>query len=171
MSTFDSILLLFIAGFVAAGFFAGLFQTLGSILGTFLGYFVAIRNYADLAAWLEPAFAKNHSAASVVAFIIIFLLINRLVGLVFWVLSKAFQWLRFIPFYSIMNRIAGALLGLIESFIVIGIVLKTAGSFIGPSGFSDSIAGSQFAQMLIGVADLYNFVLPKIIESVSVALC
>ncbi|MFA6197732.1 MAG: CvpA family protein [Patescibacteria group bacterium] len=166
MATFDILLLVFIGGFVAAGFFAGLFQTLGALLGTFVGYYIAIRNYADLAVWLEPIFFKNHAAAAVVAFVIIFLVINRLVGLFVWVLAKTFQWLKFIPFFSIMNRISGALLGLIEGFIVVGIVIKTAESFIGPSVFSDSVAASQFAQFLIRIADLFNFVLPKLVDSV-----
>jgi uncharacterized membrane protein required for colicin V production len=167
MANFDLILLFFLVGFMAAGFFAGLFQTLGSIIGTFAGYYIAIRNYANLASWLEPIFYNNHVTASIISFIVIFLIINRLVGLFVWVLAKSFQWLKFIPFFTIMNRIAGGILGLIEGLIVIGIVLKTADIFIGSSSLADAVAGSSLAQLLVNIADWYSFILPKLIETVS----
>lgn len=166
MATFDLVLLLFLAAFVLLGFFAGLFQTLGSILGAFLGYFAAVRLAEPVGEILQPLFFHNDQLAEAIAFILVFLLINRLIGLIFWVLAKAFQLLRFIPFVDVMNRIAGALLGFIEGMIVIGIIIRTMTRMLPDGDLAGLVSGSEIAQLLVTIAGWYDFVVPVGLRSI-----
>lgn len=149
------------------GFFAGVFQSLGSILGVFLGYFVASRVSDILALGLEPLFFHRQAVAEAVAFILVFLLINRLIGLICWILAKAFQWLRIIPFVEVMNRVAGALLGFIEGMIVIGIILQSMARILPGNELVALADSSQLAQVLLEIASWYDFLLPSGMKTIN----
>ncbi|MDD5342332.1 MAG: CvpA family protein [Patescibacteria group bacterium] len=160
MATIDLVLLGVLGGFIVAGFFAGLFQTFGSIIGILAGYFVAAQYYAPFGDMIEPIVFGRGDIADVVAFILIFLLTSQLVGLVFWFIAKAFQLLKFIPFFSILNKLGGAVLGFIEGLFAIGIILVVIDRFVQSPDLAEQVANSQLAQLMINAAGIVESIFP-----------
>lgn len=103
----------------------------------------------------------SESLSNVVAFIIIFILCNHLVGLVFWFLAKTFQFIKLVPFFGIINRLGGAVLGFIEGLFVLGIILSVIDLFLRNPNLAEQISRSQLAQLMLGAARILNFILPS----------
>src|SRR3989338_4782094 len=122
MGFIDIVLIVIIGAFVFFGFFFGLFHTLGSVIGTVVGIIFASR-------LIDPAFQTlgflfgGGSIAKVILFILIFFLITRVTGLIFWFLSKFFHFFSWIPFVRSFDHLLGALFGFIEGVIVVGVAL------------------------------------------------
>ena len=123
MSLFDLILLIIIGGFALFGLWFGLVHTLGSLLGTILGVYLASRYYQPFAEWLIQTTGWGANISKVIVFIIAFIIINRLVGLVFYVIDRALSVITKLPFISGINRLLGLAFGLFEGILVVGIVL------------------------------------------------
>lgn len=122
MSLFDIILLIIIAGFGMFGFWFGLIHTLGSLLGTVFGAYLAARFYEPMADWLMNITGWTGNYTKVLMFVIAFIIINRLVGFVFWIIDKTTGLITRLPFISGINRFLGLLLGLAEGLITLGLI-------------------------------------------------
>lgn len=120
MAIIDVVFLLILFGFVLFGFWFGLIHTLGSLLGTVLGSYLASRWYDGAAVWAQGHFAGSLNVWRVITFIVLFILINRLIGLLFYILEKTIGVVARLPFLKSIDRLAGALLGLLEGAVVIG---------------------------------------------------
>ena len=122
MGFIDIVLIVIVGAFVFFGLFFGLVHTLGSLIGTIVGIFFASR-------LVDPAFETfgflfgGGTFARILIFIIIFFLITRLIGLVFWFFEKVFDVLAWIPFARSFDKLLGGLFGFIEGIIVVGVVL------------------------------------------------
>ncbi len=123
LTILDLVLVLVLFIFITFGFVLGLVQAIGSLVGLALGTWLAGHYYQPLAAWLTPIFLGHSIAANIVAFTLIFAVSNRAVGLLFWILNKIFNLVSIIPFTKTLNRILGAVLGLIEGVLASGVVL------------------------------------------------
>ena len=123
MEWFDISLLIVIGVFGLFGLWFGFVHTVGSLLGTVLGVYLATRYYGPVAEWLMHVTGWQENTARVIMFIIAFILINRLVGIVFWFVDKSLQIVTKMPFISSVNHILGLLLGVVEGVITIGVIL------------------------------------------------
>ncbi len=126
MFIIDLILLFTWAGFVFYGLFFGLIRTLGSLLGVVAGTWVASLFYLELFSLIESWFFGLDNLGKIISFIFLFLIANRLVRLVFVLLDKAFSIFSIIPFMTTFNRVSGAILGLFEGALVLGVLLYLA---------------------------------------------
>lgn len=161
MPLIDFILLVFLGGFIVLGFMTGLFQTLGSLFGLVFGYYLASRYYEGIGSWLTPLFMGREAVANLIGFVIVFLITTHMVGIVFWFLARAFQVLKHVPLYALMNRFGGAVLGFVEGLFVIGIVLLVADQFLHQPNLADQLSRSDLAQLMLGAANLLGFILPE----------
>lgn len=158
MSIFDTILLVFLAGFVFYGFFFGLVRTIGSIAGVVAGFVVASRYYLMAYAWAGNLFFGYEKAGKVVCFVLLFTLANRLVGFAFALLDSALGVISIIPFVKTINRLSGAALGFIEGVITLGLVFYYIQRFGILSGFVEKLSvGSKILPFSI---DFLNSLLP-----------
>ncbi len=123
MENFDYILLAIIAVFTWIGFWSGFIRSLGRLLGLFLGAALASRYYLVLAPEWTWIFFDNKTVTEIAVFIIIFTLVSRGIGLVFWLLDKIFNVIRFFPFLTTINRLLGGIIGLLEGILSVGLVL------------------------------------------------
>lgn len=123
MSYFDIALAVIIAVFGLFGLWFGFVHALGAILGTTIGAFLASRYYGVLAGWLISITGWHENVSKVVMFILAFIVINRLVGLVFWFLDRLLSIGLHLPFIRSINHIAGGILGLGEGLLTVGIAL------------------------------------------------
>ena len=166
MTPLDIGLIIILFFFVATGFRYGLIITFGTLVGLIAGVYVGGMYFERVGAFLLDIFAGNENLAKVVAFVLIFLLTARIVGLVFWAINKAFKIISVIPFLSSFNRLGGALFGFLEGAIFLGVALM----FVDKYPFSDSIIpavqASEVAQWLLGYGKLFAPLLPDAVRAI-----
>ncbi|OGH64609.1 MAG: hypothetical protein A3J66_00740 [Candidatus Magasanikbacteria bacterium RIFCSPHIGHO2_02_FULL_47_14] len=123
MSFVDVVLLIIVGGFGLFGLWFGFIHTLGSLLGTVFGVYVATRYYEPVAQWLVQHTGWGQNLSRVLVFAISFIILNRLVGLVFWLLDKVFSLVTRLPFINSLNRIGGLVFGVVEGLISVGFII------------------------------------------------
>lgn len=117
MLLFNIILILILLGFVAAGLKDGFVIALGRLLGAVLGFLAAKAWYMPVAMF----FSKTPSGwVMVICFILIFMLIIRLTGLLFKALDATYKFLALLPFMKSINKLFGGVLGLLEGVMFMG---------------------------------------------------
>ena len=165
MTFIDIALLVALGGFILAGFWFGVIHMIGSLLGLVLGAVMAGRYYDEAAAWATPFLGGNAKLASLLMFFLIFVLVNRLIGLLVLVVDKVFKFIAIIPFLKTFNRLLGALFGLIEGTLVLGLVVYMAGRFPVSDAFTTALQGSQIAKPLHVIGTLLAPLLPKALQA------
>ncbi|MFH0951931.1 MAG: CvpA family protein [Patescibacteria group bacterium] len=164
MSLFDLALIVVLAGFVWLGWKAGLIQGIGSILGIFLGAWLAGFWYEGLAGWLLPILGNNQNIANILAFIILFLIISKLIGVIFFIVDKAFRIVAVLPGLKLLNRLGGAILGMIEGILTIGLIMVFAEPFAAGTVFAAPIDNSQLVGIFMGAAGWLAPILPEAVD-------
>ena len=160
MGFIDIILIVIVGAFVLFGLFFGLVHTLGSLLGTVFGIFFASR-------LVDPAFETfgflfgGGTFSKILIFIIIFFLITRLVGLVFWIIGKVFNVLTWIPFARSFDRLLGGLFGFIEGVIVVGVALFYAMQVLPDDTLRTMLETSIVADFLIATMSALQVFFPE----------
>jgi len=158
---FDIILIVILASFVLKGFRLGLIEGIGSIIGIILGLLLAEHYYQDLASSLGWAFFGSDTVANIFCFLLIFILVNRLIALIFWIFDKMFKIVAFIPFLKFFNRFFGAALGFIEGVLIIGIVLHLLINFTSGVYWDNKIEESKTASLLQRAGSIVAPLIPK----------
>lgn len=161
MSLFDIILLGIIVVFTLLGFGFGFVHTLGSLTGTLLGTYLASRYYEPLATWLTHVTGWSMNGARVIMFIVAFVIINRLVGFVFWLIDKIFSLVTHLPFIRSIDRLLGAGLGFCEGIITLGLVFYFIERFPVSQSIMENIAHSVIAPKTVAVASILIPFLPE----------
>ena len=162
----DVILVVIIALFVLFGFLFGLVHTLGSLVGTILGTVLASR-------LIEPAFEKFGSflgggaIAKIVLFIVIFILISRVIGLLFWVVEKVLGIFAMVPFAKTFNHLLGAIFGFVEGVIVVGVVLFFALQYLPNDAVRAALEQSNVATYLLAITAAIQVMYPEAAKTIS----
>ncbi len=158
----DLVMLLVIVGFGAFGFALGLIQVVGSLVGIVVGAWLANLWYPVLARALTPYVPWGKPVLENVAFVILFLLVNRLFGLAMYVVNRVLNLLKFIPFMKSLDRIGGGVLGLLEGVLLLGVVLEFA-SRLSPLPWVNALVGqSVVAPWMLSAVRLLAPILPAI---------
>jgi membrane protein required for colicin V production len=132
MSWLDIVILIAIVMSGISGLFGGLVRAGISIVGMAFGIFLAGRFYGQLAGLL--AFAPEN-AARVLAFAIILIAVLVVAGIIAMIITKAISGTPL----GIINRIGGAVLGILMGALTMGAILVIWTKFIGaPEVFSQS---------------------------------
>lgn len=165
MSILDIILILILFAFSFFGFWAGFLQSLGSLIGVGIGAYVGGRYYPEVASWLSR-YIKNEQIGSVVSFALIFGVVNKLTGLVFYLIDRIFKIVSLLPFLKTFNRIFGAILGSVEGIFALGLVLYFLARFPISETFTSAMQNSQVAQWLVRVGNVFVPLLPDLLNKV-----
>ncbi len=165
MSIIDVALLLILAGFVFYGLFFGLIRTIGAFFGVLIGAYLASRFYIPVSDWVDAIFFGYYNLGKVLVFIILFSLINRLVGFLFYLLDKAFNFISIIPFLKTINRLGGLILGFLTGSLFIGIIIYVISKY----AILESLVGtwlnnSEFAPFFLKFADFVLPLLPEVLK-------
>ncbi len=165
MNVIDISLLVLLGGFVLAGFWFGIIHMIGAIVGLVLGALAAGQFYGSAAAWLAPYIGGNLNLASIIMFFAIFVLVNRLIGLLFWIIEKVFNFIAVIPFLKTFNRLLGAAVGFVEGLLVLGAVVYFASRFPITAGFAATLKNSQVAKVLYPISAILAPLLPAALRA------
>jgi len=168
MIILDVILLLFLAGFVFYGLFFGLIKTLGSLAGILIGAWAAGKYHLVVYDFAQNIFMGHEGLGKILSFIILFIIVNRLVGLIFILLDKAFHFLTIIPFLKTINRLAGAVLGFFEGGLVLSILIHIIGKYaIVGNWFDQAVSGSKIVPFLMKFNAVLEPIMPGLIEQLN----
>lgn len=116
----DIILIIILAAFVMSGMRYGFIQTLGNFVGSILGFMGAQAWSPWFGGVMSKILPVKIGLAQVIAFIIIFIFIDRIVGILFKIADKLFKIVTMLPFISSINKLLGAILGLAEGIVLVG---------------------------------------------------
>ena len=163
LTVLDFILIIILFFFAFAGFFFGLIRSLGCLIGTVLGVIVAANYFQTFADWFT-GWGMPDNWARIVGFLMIFIVVSRLISLVFWILNKIYNVLSVIPFLKTINRIAGLIFGVIEGGIVVGTILVFVIRFPFAEFLIPAIESSKLAEYLFGIGTWLFPLLPELFD-------
>lgn len=165
MQLVDVIIIIIIGAFGLFGLWFGFVHTLGSLVGTLLGAFVASRYYAPLADFLINFFnLQNTNTVRVAVFIIAFLIINRLVGFIFWIIDRLLSIVTHLPFINAIDRVLGAAFGILEGAITLGLIIFFIERIPLSAPIMNQLALSSIAPRLSGLASILWPLLPDAVR-------
>ena len=165
ISIIDAILLILLSGFVFYGLFFGLIRTFGAFVGVVVGAILASRFYLAASAVINPIFFGYENLGKVITFLILFSLINRLVGLGFYFIEKLFNIISIIPFLKTINRLGGAVLGFLTGGLTIGLALYVISRYaIIGHWVGKWLIGSKLAPMFLKFNDILLPLLPEMLK-------
>ena len=164
----DIVLIAIIAAFGLFGLWFGLVSTLGSIAGTVLGVYLASRFYMIPADWLMKITGWTGNFSKVVMFILGFLIINRLVGISFYLLDKILFVVTSLPIIHGVNKILGLIFGITEGVLVVGISLYFILHFPLQLPFMTMLASSNVATYCTGLTSFLWPLLPQVLVMIKI---
>lgn len=135
MNFIDIIIALPLLWAIYKGFRRGFIVELASLIGFWLGIWGSIHFSASLVPMLKKHFQASSSSLTLLAFLLTFLLIILLIYLLAKLIQKAVESMAM----GLLNKLAGALFGLLKSAFVISVFIYALGSHISISQKKDSI--------------------------------
>ncbi len=157
MSWLDIVILVIIAIPTLIGLRTGIIKAILSLVGLVVGVILAGRFYAALAERLT--FIPQETLAKVVAFVIIMGFVMIIAG----VLASVLKWISSIVMLGWVNRLGGAVLGLVLGAIFSSALLAIWVKFLGIEG---PIAESGLATLLLDRFPMVLALLPEEFNSI-----
>ncbi|HPV70602.1 MAG TPA: CvpA family protein [Candidatus Magasanikbacteria bacterium] len=170
MSHADIILLIILGGFSLFGLWFGFIHTLGSLIGTVFGAYVSSHYYGPISSWVWSLTGGNENLVKFIVFILIFIIANRLVGFVFWLIEKLFNIIKIIPFLSTINRLLGFVFGLAEGTLFLGLTLFFVSKFPFSDWVINSLLKSEVANSLIKISSVLWPLLPAALKQIQAVI-
>ncbi|MFH1314879.1 MAG: CvpA family protein [Candidatus Uhrbacteria bacterium] len=161
----DLILIIIIGGFVFYGAFFGFIHTLGSLIGAIIASVIASRIIDSVFEWVGYIFGGG-VWARIILFIIIFLVLTKLIGLLFTMIEKIWS---VVPLGKSLNRLLGIIFGFIEGVIVVGVIIYFAMLYLPEEGVRSALEMSAVADYLLMVAGTTAILLPDALQQANEA--
>lgn len=167
MVIFDIILIIILAGFVFYGFFFGFIRVLGMLAGVVAGTWVAAHYYNNLFSLVSTWWPGNPQIGKAVCFVICFSLVTHIIGWLFALFDQAFKVAAIIPFLKTINRLLGAVFGLVEGVLLFGLIFYITGRYIPEQlMFGQWLEHSHLANLFINFSKVLAPFLPEIYKQV-----
>jgi uncharacterized membrane protein required for colicin V production len=164
MNYLDFILVMVVGGVVLSGFWFGFVHVVGSLVGLIFGAVIAGRTYEMGALWLAP-YIHNANAAKFIAFILVYIIVSKVISLLFWLVERMFRFLTVIPFLRTFDRLLGAAFGLIEGTFLASLAIYFVARFPFSSVFADTMTSSLLARKFYVVGEALSVLLPGALKS------
>jgi len=119
MNFIDILIILALLLFAVKGFLKGLVREVCSLLGLIMGSWAAFKYYPFLGSALRPYIHLPQTVATIVSFVLIFLV----VGLLFFLLGHLLTAMFKIAMLGGVNRMGGVVFGLLQGGLVLCILL------------------------------------------------
>jgi membrane protein required for colicin V production len=160
MNWLDAVIIVIILLPMFIGYRRGLIRTLLPLIAVILGIIVAGRTYDNLAGWFHPGLLKSESQASIVAFVIIFILFMAAMAVLARVLHRFLKLL----LMGWVDKIGGLIFGLVIGGLISGAALSLiANSF--PS-VEATFQNSALAAFLLDKFPFVLYLLPEEFDGV-----
>ncbi len=170
MNWLEILFLIIIVYYTWSGFKSGFIRTLGGFLGFLVGIFFASRYYVPIAASWQWLFFGNDMLAKFFIFVFLFVVIGKLFKLLTYILDKAFNLLRFVPFTKLINKFAGAIFGLLEGSLIVGLIVYFIVRFPFNEALLMKIESSEIARQLLKFAEILTPLIPEALTKMKVLI-
>ena len=157
MSGLDIVLIVVIAIATLLGLRTGIIKAVLSLAGVIIGVILAGRFYVPLSEQLT--FIPHAGGAKIAAFAIILIVVMIIAG----VIASLLKWAASIVMLGWVNRLGGALFGLVLGAILCGALLATWVNFL---GIGKTIADSALARLLLDYFPMVLVLLPDEFDAV-----
>lgn len=165
---FDVILLILLSGFIFYGLFFGLIRVIGGMAGVIVGSLLASRFYLIAYDYLDFFFLGYDNLGKIFAFIFSFIVIRKMIVLVFVALNTTFNIFSIIPFLTTINRVGGSILGFLEGSMIMGLILFVSSRYtIVEHWFGEYLVNSSIAPILIKISSILMPLLPSVLKELS----
>lgn len=172
MSTFDIVLLILVGVFAINGLFKGLIKLIGNLAGLIVGAYIASHfyliffNWLSSWDWLMNWLANHENSAKVLAFIILFVLVAKLTAILFLIVERIFNFIAVIPGSKYLNNLLGAILGLLEGSLSVGLIIYVISRYTLISNFfGEQLTSSVIAPLLLKVVNIILPLLPDALKA------
>ena len=172
MSIFDISLLVILAGFVLNGLLKGLIRILGNFVGLLFGAYIASHFYLVFFdwwkdwSWWQKWTTDHESAGKIISFIVLFVLVTRLFGLLVMVVERIFKFIAIIPGSRFINNLLGAILGFLEGALFLGLIIFVISRYTMLGNyFGDQLTASVVAPVLLKVVNIILPILPDALKA------
>ncbi len=147
MTLLDIIILAGISALGYRGFRKGFIHAAGMFLGVVLSVYLALRYYAPVADWLIAVTGWGSSLRFLVL-VAAFILINRLVVLGFWLLTKVVRTATWLPLIGPADKLVGLLFGILEGFVLAAVFVFALERLVFIPIVVDAVAGSALVPLM-----------------------
>ncbi len=161
MNLLDYILLGLIIFFTFWGLRKGFLQALGALFGIVIATVLAGRFYLILGERLGDT-----NLSSFLAFLIIFSLVLKLVGLMFWIFGKLFKLISIVPFLQTFDRLLGAILGMSGGILILSILVLFLSKYPFNAWLLGSMRESIVTLVLIKISYIFVPLMPETINKI-----
>jgi len=166
MSYFDIGLLIILVGFVTNGLAKGLIRLLGQVVGLIVASYVASHFYLTFYEWGKDIVNFSEGMEKFLSFLILFILVSSVIGVIFILIEKIFNLLSIIPFTKLINRLLGGALGLLEGSLSLGLILYVAARYAWVGGLiGNQLVSSKVAPWLIKMTTIIMPFLPDALKA------
>jgi len=165
MNLLDIILLIFAGAFALFGFWFGTIHALGSLVGMIIATFVASRIQEPITNWIAGV-TGNPFVVKIIVFFLIYFIISKLVGFVFMFIEKPMNLLTHLPFIHSIDRLIGALIGLVEGVLIVGAALFILTRSEVPPQVAQQLTTSQMVPWFLGVSFILQPLIPESIKKI-----
>ena len=160
LSILDIVLIILLFVFAFSGFFFGLIRSVGAVVSLVVGLIAAANYFPTVTTWLGNPFGLSNQIMTIVAFLIVFIIANRLVSFIFWAISKVFN----LPFLKSIDRLGGLILNLAAGSLILGVALVLVARLSFASNLTTMIEESQIASFLFGLGTWLTPQLPEFLN-------
>ncbi len=149
MGLIDIAILVILGFFLLKGVFKGLLREICSLLGLILGGVFAFTFHLPLAQFLQDSFKLPSQICVWGSFLVIFLSIVILFGVLGFVLHRFVK----LVFLGGFNRLAGAVFGIIQGVVLLSIIGLALSSSVAPDIVKDGLRESQLAPPFVKLGE------------------
>jgi uncharacterized membrane protein required for colicin V production len=168
MAIIDIILLVILGYFTLWGFKKGLIRAVGAIVGLIAAIVLASRYFEEVAEVIAPfiGLSDNMNLAKMAAFILLLFAINYIVSIIVAIVEKMYKAIAILPFMKLGNRLLGAVLGLLQASLMIGLILYFAARFPFGSIVEVFFEDSKVAPIVLQISGLVQPFIPDAIRQI-----
>ena len=152
MNLADLLIVIVLVVSVVSAFVKGFFVEVFSLAGVIVGLFIAAANYGGFSLWVLRV-VHNREAANLIAFLLIALLVMVLASIAGRLLRGLFRSVGL----GIVDRLLGAVVGLVEGCVVVTLVLMGIVAFLPRQ---DWLSNSRLAPVFLTAAHGGSHVVP-----------
>lgn len=159
MTAIDFLFLILLAVGAVSGFLKGFVRQLATLFGLIAGLFVAKALYLSVAGKLAPAIIDSMTAAQIIAFIAIWVLVPLVCTIIASLLT------RFLEAVSLggINKLLGLLAGMVLTILILSMILNII-DFLDPTGRFITQSTKHQSVLYYFIKDIISYFFPVVQE-------
>ncbi|MDD2388843.1 MAG: CvpA family protein [Desulfobacterales bacterium] len=154
MNPFDIVIIVILGYCLIRGIFRGLIKELSSIVGVFGGFYAAYTYYSQVSTYLGE-WIDSRTYLDIVSFLIVFCLVFIVIS----ILGVIIKYIMNIAFLGWIDRIFGAVFGVLKGVLIASILLIILTAFLPPN--VRIVKNSRLAPHVTSISEQMVLIVPE----------